>query len=174
MSKHYKPLLAVLKQAGESGAYNHQLQQVAHRFGARLQELRDGKYDGVKYNIECKYIRSGVYKYILHNNPLTDEAKEMVDAVLNPPKVIEQTSMSQVGGYEKWEKMREKLRPEISEKNKILYLEKAEKTLNRIEAFEAFYEANKHKKWKTEAKVKFLKKKREVEEEYKLYMEMSQ
>ena len=50
----------LLKERGENGATNIELNEIAFRYGARIKDLRD---EGS--NIETKRLKSGLFKFIL-------------------------------------------------------------------------------------------------------------
>jgi hypothetical protein len=57
-------IINALKDAGENGLTNSQLNKICYRYGARLSELYEKGYE-----IEIEAKEKGVYKYILKKTP---------------------------------------------------------------------------------------------------------
>lgn len=122
MSKHYKPLLGYLRKCGKHGATNKELQMIAHRFGARLEELRKGKYKKTRYNIPKKFIKPGLWRYWLIENELPVD--EVLKA-LNPEPV--KPTVTPEEAKAKWEKARQLFRRETQvETTAQMYKRKAQ------------------------------------------------
>lgn len=138
MSKQHKQILALLKSRGRMGAYNSELQNIAHRFGARVKELTDGDYDGTAYPISVKRISKGVFKYTLMQDDLDPE---QVMSLLTKPEQSQPTITPEIA-REKWEQARSLFQVNKPYSAKEAYEKKVNEFKEKLMVAESWIEAN--------------------------------
>lgn len=61
--RKYDRIMALLKEKGENGAFNYELNRIAFRYSAIIHTMRK---DG--WNITTERVKQGVYKFTLHED----------------------------------------------------------------------------------------------------------